>query len=102
MAVYRSSVWGIAQSTVAAAQKVFNRMDFYKVPFMDVLPLVSKRQVYMEGGYAYVPRNQLQTLIQGAFRAKLSKSLSIIVFSLSVYDTKCVHGEKKKVSFFNV
>ena len=75
MAVYRSSVWGIAQSTVAAAQKVFNRMDFYKVPFMDVLPLVSKRQVYMEGGYAYVPRNQLQTLIQGAFRAKLSKSL---------------------------
>ena len=72
MAVYRSSVWGIAQSTVTAASKVFSRMDFYKVPFMDVLPLVSRRQVYLEGGYAYVPRNQLQTLIQGAFRAKLS------------------------------
>ena len=77
LAVYRSSLYGLAQTKMAAATKAFKRMDFYKVPFMDVLPLVSKRKVYIEKGFAYVPRSQLATLIQGAFRAKLSKDLSI-------------------------
>ena len=55
------------------SQKIFQKMEYYKVPFMDVLPLVSRRSVYLENGFAYVPRNQLATLVQGAFRTKLSK-----------------------------
>ena len=77
LAVYRASIYGVAQASVSVAQKVFSKMDFYKVPFLDVLPLVSKRQVYLEGGFAYVPRNQLATLVQGAFRAKLSKDMAV-------------------------
>jgi DNA primase large subunit len=77
LAVYRSSLYGLAPAKMSVAQKVFQKMDFYKVPFMDVLPLVSKRTVYLEKGFAYVPRTQLATLVQGAFRAKLSKDLAV-------------------------
>ena len=45
---------------------------------------VSKRQVYLEKGFAYVPRTQLATLVQGAFRAKLSKDLAIAYKSASL------------------
>jgi hypothetical protein len=76
LAVYRSSKYGVAAASVVAATKVFSTLDFYKVPFTDVLPLVSRRQVYLEKGFAYVPRNQLATLVQGAFRARLSRELA--------------------------
>eukprot|EP00743_Colponemidia_sp_Colp-15_P006874 GILK01007417.1.p1 GENE.GILK01007417.1~~GILK01007417.1.p1 ORF type:complete len:450 (-),score=49.40 GILK01007417.1:147-1496(-) len=50
---------------------------FYKVAFEEALSLISKRQVYLEAGFAFVPRDQLSTIIGSRFRASLSKSLSV-------------------------
>lgn len=52
------------------------KTDFYKVNFEQAIELVRKRQVYLEKGYAYVPKTDLMTLIVGAFRAKLSAALT--------------------------
>ena len=82
LAVYRGSIYGVA--SVVQAQKVFAKQDFYKVPFTDVLPLVSKRAIYLEAGYAYVPRSQLATIVQGAFRAHLSRELAVAYKSMAL------------------
>lgn len=63
---------GVPMTTL---EETFSKMNFYKVPFTDVLTLISRRQLYMEGGFAYVPRDSLITLLQGRFRASLSKEL---------------------------
>jgi hypothetical protein len=84
LAVYRGSIYGVANSSVLQAQKVFAKQDFYKVPFTDVLPLVSKRSVYLEGGFAYVPRSQLAHIVQGAFRAHLSRELAVAYKSMAL------------------
>ena len=55
--------------------ETFSNMEYYQVPFTEVLSLVSRRQVYVEAGFAYVPRDQLITLLQGRFRSSLSKEL---------------------------
>ena len=55
--------------------EIFSNMEYYQVPFTEVLTLVSRRQVYVEAGFAYVPRDQLITLLQGRFRSSLSKEL---------------------------
>jgi len=57
-------------------QQNYYSMEFYKVPFTDVLPLVSKREVYMEAGFAYVSRTKILSIVEGMFRASLSKSLT--------------------------
>jgi len=49
--------------------------DFYKIPFTQALDLVGKRQVYLEGGFAFVPGTNLVSIIVSRFRAALSKSL---------------------------
>ncbi|CAI5975692.1 unnamed protein product [Closterium sp. NIES-64] len=48
---------------------------FYKVPFEEVPDLVASRRVYLEKGFAFVPRDQLAAIVVGQFRAKLSKAL---------------------------
>ena len=52
-------------------------VDFYKVPFTDVLDLVRSRRVYLKAGFAYVPRNELVSIILGVFRAQLSLALTV-------------------------
>lgn len=54
----------------------YNNSDYYKVPFMDVLQLVSRREVYLEGGYAYVSRTKILSIVEGKFRTSLSKNLA--------------------------
>jgi len=53
----------------------YNTTDFYKVPFVDVMALVSRREVYIEAGYAYVSRSKILSIVEGKFRTSLSKSL---------------------------
>lgn len=48
---------------------------FYRVPFEEVPELVKARRVYVRGGQAYVPRDHLNVLVVGTFRARLSKAL---------------------------
>jgi DNA primase large subunit len=38
---------------------------FYSVPFEEVADLVRGRRVYMAGGQAFVPRDQLASLVVG-------------------------------------
>lgn len=48
---------------------------FYKVPFEEVLDLVAIRKVYVHQGYAFVPRDQLVTIVANHFRSMLSQAL---------------------------
>ncbi|XP_039252683.2 DNA primase large subunit-like [Styela clava] len=50
--------------------------NFYKVPFTDVLNLVSSRRVFINSGYAYVPQSELISIISTRFREHLSKALA--------------------------
>ena len=50
---------------------------FYSVPFEEVADLVRGRRVFMSQGQAFVPRDQLTSLVVGAFRAGLSKQLAV-------------------------
>lgn len=49
--------------------------NFYKVPFEEVLDLVATRRVYVHQGHAFVPRDQLVTIVSNHFRSMLSQSL---------------------------
>jgi len=60
----------------ASTEFNYNNSDYYKVPFMDVLQLVSRRGVYLEGGYAYVSRTKILSIVEGKFRTSLSKNLA--------------------------
>jgi DNA primase large subunit len=49
---------------------------FYKIPFQEALSLVASRQVFLHGGFAFVPLSKLISVILIRFRINLSKSLS--------------------------
>jgi DNA primase large subunit len=50
--------------------------DFYKVPYTQALSLVSKREVFLQAGFAYVPLNRLVSTIVARFRTSLARALS--------------------------
>ncbi|XP_031549848.1 DNA primase large subunit-like [Actinia tenebrosa] len=56
--------------------------QYYKVPFTEALDLVRSRKVYLEGGYAYVPRNELSSIISNVFRTNLSHALALTARAL--------------------
>ncbi len=49
--------------------------DYFRVPFEEALDLVGRRKVYLEGGYAFVPRKELVHIVVSKFRAHLSHEL---------------------------
>ncbi|KAF3323647.1 putative DNA primase large subunit [Carex littledalei] len=50
---------------------------FYKVPFEDVPDLVAGRRVFLLKGFAFVPRNQVVSLVCTIFRSNISKALAL-------------------------
>lgn len=48
----------------------------YQVAFEEAGELVKSRRVYIERGYAYVPKSDIISIIVGAFRAQLSAALT--------------------------
>lgn len=54
----------------------FRDMRFYKVPFVEVLPLVSTRSVYLDRGFAFIPAQKFEQIIINKFRTALSKALT--------------------------
>ena len=48
---------------------------FYKVPFEQVLELVSKRSVLLKNGFAFVPESERVLLVMNAFKEALMKGL---------------------------
>ena len=57
-------------------EHAFSKSVYYKVPFQDVLQPVARREAYLEGGLAYVSRANVLSIIDGKYRASLSKSLA--------------------------
>ncbi|XP_077164144.1 DNA primase large subunit isoform X10 [Paroedura picta] len=57
-------------------------MVYYKVPFCDAVDLVRVRRVYFHGGYAYVPHQDIITIVLNNYRTKLSKALATTRSSL--------------------
>jgi len=55
----------------------YESMEFYKVPFTEVSNLVAKRKVFLQGGFAYVSRDKVSSIVLERFRASLSKSLTV-------------------------
>lgn len=68
----------------------FHNAEYYKVPFVQALELVSRRQCYVERGYAFVPLGRIVSIVAAKFRVALSKSLSLAsgVFGQVTHDEK--------------
>ena len=49
---------------------------YYRVPFLEAIDLIGRREVYLEKGYAYVPQAKLHSIVVSRFRASLSRSLA--------------------------
>ncbi|XP_020623549.1 DNA primase large subunit-like [Orbicella faveolata] len=56
--------------------------DYFKVPFVEALDLVRSRKVYLENGFAYVPRDDLVSLVANEFRMQLSRALAMTARAL--------------------
>mmetsp|Transcript_9268 Transcript_9268/g.19539 ORF Transcript_9268/g.19539 Transcript_9268/m.19539 type:complete len:512 (-) Transcript_9268:1164-2699(-) len=55
----------------------FNGAEYYKVPFVQALELVSRRGCFVEKGNAFVPLANIVSIIVSKFRASLSKSMAM-------------------------
>lgn len=55
--------------------------DILKVPFQDALDLVRTRKVYLKAGYAYIPHQDIVTIVLNDFRTRLSKALAVSFLS---------------------
>ncbi|QLL34263.1 hypothetical protein HG536_0G01220 [Torulaspora globosa] len=55
----------------------FKQEKFIKLPFEDVIELVGNRQVFLRGGYAYLPQFQQLNLLASEFSSKLTQDLII-------------------------
>ena len=65
---------GIQLSYAQATQEV-QAQTFYQVEFEKVLDMVSRRQVVVKGGYAYVPGNSEISLLVNEFKDRLKQAL---------------------------
>jgi DNA primase large subunit len=61
----------------------FSKSAFYKIPFHQASELISRRDVYVSGGFAFVPSSKLLSIVSARFRAGLSKSLALAGQSFS-------------------
>lgn len=55
----------------------FKQEKFIKLPFEDVIELVGNRQVFLRGGYAYLPQFQQLNLLASEFSSKLTHDLVV-------------------------
>lgn len=54
---------GLYESTVGQSVAKIELLDFYKVPFTQVLDLVRTRRCYLKGGFAYVNTHDLVSIV---------------------------------------
>ncbi|KAF7710225.1 hypothetical protein HF521_009097 [Silurus meridionalis] len=72
----------LINSSYAVSGITILEQDFYKVPFQDALDLVRTRKVFLKGGYAYIPHQDIVAIVLNDFRTKLSKALALTARSL--------------------
>ncbi|XP_059157003.1 DNA primase large subunit-like [Physella acuta] len=54
-----------------------NDTEYYEVPFTEALDLVRTRKVYLAKGLAYVPRDDLVSILLSLYRMQLSQALTL-------------------------
>ncbi|KAI1894728.1 hypothetical protein AGOR_G00118740 [Albula goreensis] len=74
----------LVSSTYTVSGATVKEQDFYKVPFQDALDLVRLRKVFLRQGYAYIPHQDIVTIVLNDFRTRLSKALALTARSLPV------------------
>jgi DNA primase large subunit len=52
-------------------------MDFYELPFDEVVDLISERKVYVHRGVAYVPQSEFVSVFVTHFRSNLALELNV-------------------------
>ena len=57
----------------------FLSTDYYRVPFVQALELVARRECYVEDGFAFVPLTRIVSIVVAKFRVSLSKSMALAV-----------------------
>eukprot|EP00752_Nemacystus_decipiens_P014280 g12700.t1 len=62
-------------SIPGAPQLGFEGTTYYRIPFWQAADLIGRRQVYLEGGFAYVPVQRVVTIVVARYRMGISKSL---------------------------
>lgn len=70
----KSKLTGASSDTTTFVD--YDTTEYYKVPFTEVLSLISRREVYLEAGFAYVSIKNIFSIIEGKFRTSLSRSLT--------------------------
>lgn len=73
---FRSQLMAAEGSNFSANQ--FDALQFYKVPFTEVVNLVARRKVFLCGGYAYVSADRVSAIACERFRTNLSYSLCLV------------------------
>ncbi|KPP73838.1 hypothetical protein Z043_107049 [Scleropages formosus] len=67
----------LINSSYAFSGCTVEEQDFYKVPFQDALDLVRMRKVFVKDGFAYVPHQDIVTIVLNDYRTRLSKALAV-------------------------
>ncbi|XP_072246490.1 DNA primase large subunit [Leuresthes tenuis] len=86
----------LINSSYAVSGVTVEKQDFYKVPFQDALDLVRTRKVYLKAGYAYIPQQDIVTIVLNDFRTRLSKALALTARSLPA-----VHSDERLQPLLN-
>ncbi|ODM90523.1 DNA primase large subunit [Orchesella cincta] len=76
----------ILDSSFMMTTTVPGAMRVYKVSFTHALDLVRSRRVFLHKGYAYVPYNDVASVIALKFRSWLSESLSLLKKNIHLVD----------------
>lgn len=63
------------RATHGLTTEELQQINFFRVPFEQVLDLVGRRQVFLRDGWAYVPEREQPTLVANAFRNHLTDAL---------------------------
>ncbi|CAG09433.1 unnamed protein product, partial [Tetraodon nigroviridis] len=80
----------LIESSYGLSGITVEQQDFYRVPFQDALDLVRARKVYLKAGYAYIPHQDIVTIVLNDFRTRLSKALALTARSLPA-----VHSDER-------
>lgn len=56
--------------------------EYFKVPFTEALDLVSRRKVYIQKGQAYVPYDDMISILIAVYRTHLSQALAVTARAL--------------------
>ena len=72
----------------------YHTTEYYRVPFLQALELIGRRQCYVAEGYAYVPLDRVVSIIVAKFRSALSRSLA---YASGMFSQVVTHDEASRI-----